>query len=769
VKIKNFYLLMGILVIIVVFVFLTRVQALPDVAKVYCDKLNSDFGNYVYKVVEEDAGQRGVCVLPNNQEVDAWDFFTGKVARDFSYCAKKGYDSEIDEGGIFAPYEQVCLVRSLTFLPPKKVSVATLANLDYKENPAEFAPPSIAGEQPSAGPSKYNQKDFSYWDWRNPPESTEWGRDNYAFFDQINGWLTNVKDQGSCRACWSFGVMGSVESKYKIISEDSMPSPDLSEQYLVSDCCIDCGNCSGGSRYASFDYLISHGVSDEQCFKYQGKDYGCVPCEDQRSRLWAVDDYVTANYKSVSDLKQRIIDGGPATIIMDWGGGWDKNGIYKCDGSQNEGTHIVVLAGYNDTGNPDTGYWITKNSFGLSWPGKYNIGEGYFKLGFDTCNVGTVIYPKDIIAPDFKPTIVLNTPANGYYSDQQGLDFSFTVYNKSESKKSKCYLVIDGVEKKMASVDNLKLSSIYYLPDSGKHTWRIDCWEDKIGIKNSSETRNFELNFHQNEQGNESTVVYLDDPMNHFSGSGNVTIKCEAQDSRKITNLSLYINISGWTMIITNSVCDQGCFLEYSEFFNAGEYKWNCMAVGSQIAWASENFTFDIVSAGTGGENGSDGGNLSNASIEGNNTGGAYEKSFINSMGSCQKASKRCWSTSVLQQCIDGKWGNLQFCAYGCDLNLLKCRVCKEGERMCSQDGSNLLVCSNDSWKTQICKSGCESGECMSGSQNTNEGISVFFFIFGIPLIIILAIVAIILFIRHRNNRYLESDTKLMGEIKNEI
>jgi len=296
----------------------------------------------------------------------------------------------------------------------------------------------------------------------------------------------------------------------------------------------------------------------------------------------------------------------------------------------------------------------------------------------------------------------------------------------------------------------------------------VDCWEEKIGIKNSSETRNFELNFQFDGEENKSTIVYLDEPPNHFSGSGNVTLRCEAYDLRKITNLSLYINISGWALIITNNFCEQGCFLEYSEFFSTGKYEWNCLAVGGQSSWAKENFTFDIINEAGQGPSGEPGGSEENFS---DGLGNVFGKSFLSSLGACQKLSKRCWSSSVLQRCIEGKWGNLQFCAYGCDPYLLKCRVCKEGQRTCSQDGYNVEVCSNDSWKTQICEVGCEYGECMSGSQDTNErelGLD-FFFIFGIPLVIILIIMVVMLLVRHKNKGYLDRNTKLMEVIKNEI
>ena len=772
-KKTNFVVVACLIIIMAVLIQMSVVVATPNVAKLYCDKMNEEFGLYTYRIIEEAAGQRGVCVLPDNQVVDAWDFFTGKVATEYSYCAKKGYLSEIATDGMFSPDQQVCLIKTFEFLPSTKVAVEDMMGLDYKEQEVIIVPPDFEGHLPQGKPPEYRYEDFNYWDWRNPPESTKWAKQNYAFFDELNGWLTSIKDQGSCRACWSFGTMGATESKYKINSDDPLLNPDLSEQYLVSSCCEECGDCSGGSRYASFDYLVHNGVSDEQCFPYEGLDSGCTPCADNVARLWKIEDYDIAQYSGVNDLKQRIIDNGPVTIIMDWGGSWN-NCIYRCgENKKEEGTHIVVIAGYNDTGlDSRGGYWIVKNSFGLSWPGRCSIGDGYFKLGFDTCNVGAIIYPKRIIAPEVKPEIVLNSPEPDFSGKQRMVNFAFTVYTKMHGA-AQCYLIVDDIKKKTVTAIDGQSTTINYMLEYGNHSWRAECWEDKIGVKASSETRNFELEF-QSEDGNQSTVVYISEPYNGYSGLENVTLKCEAYDTRTIRDLSLYINLSGWTMIITNDICDQSCFLEYAGAFDKGAYEWNCLAHGSQDAWAKENFTFNIVSEEW---NESEEQNYSNGS-NGQHPNGFYNYNggiggtfarFETSLGTCLSSSRRCWSPSVLQQCIDGKWGGLMFCIYGCNPSSLRCRICKEGERKCDEEDKNVLVCSHDSWKTQICESGCYRDECLSGSQDIEGDFDEIYMMIGLPLIAILVIGAIIIFLRRRNQDISDNNTKFMQAIKSGI
>lgn len=60
--------------------------ALPNPAAVYCEGLG-----YQYKIItSDDGGQRGICKLSYGIECDAWDFFTGKCGKEYTYCEKTG-------------------------------------------------------------------------------------------------------------------------------------------------------------------------------------------------------------------------------------------------------------------------------------------------------------------------------------------------------------------------------------------------------------------------------------------------------------------------------------------------------------------------------------------------------------------------------------------------------------------------------------------------------------------------------------------------------
>lgn len=479
------------------------VSAAANAASLYCEKMNEEFGGYSYKVVSDsDGNQKGVCVLPNNQEVEAWDFFNGKIASEFSYCSRKGFSIETVRGGTTSSEQALCVIpqyERVMFLDllsgMEKIPVLDFAGLT-EENTEQisevFSPENPPKDSPPGGFfSEYNALDYSFWDWRSPPSNTRYSKQNFVYSDE-DGWLTAVKDQGNCKSCWAFGVLGTLESKYNIQKQNTRLNPDLSEQNLVSDCCTNCGNCSSGSRYTTFDYIKNTGISDERCFAYREQDSQCLLCQDYSSRLWQINDYKINSYPTTNQIKQTIIDNGPISAILSWGGSFDENCVYRCYGGSS-GDHIIVLLGYNETGNLGTSYWIAKNSFGTGWPGLCNMGEGYFKIGFDECNIGSVIYPVQINNPNYKPRIVLNSPSNAYISDVPVVNFNFVTYARNSSQLV-CSLIINEIERDTAIVNSGTASTFSFRFSAGNYPWKIRCWEKGFGIDNESETRMLVIN-----------------------------------------------------------------------------------------------------------------------------------------------------------------------------------------------------------------------------------------------------------------------------------
>jgi putative hemolysin len=107
-----------LLAIALTFFFLPKiVYSLKNAAAVYCEALN-----YTFLIKSTPLGEDGYCQLPNGTEVEAWDFLQGKVAQDYSYCKKIGYDIKT------VNYSAYCVLPNGT-----EVEVTQLMGLSFEE------------------------------------------------------------------------------------------------------------------------------------------------------------------------------------------------------------------------------------------------------------------------------------------------------------------------------------------------------------------------------------------------------------------------------------------------------------------------------------------------------------------------------------------------------------------------------------------------------------------------------------------------------------
>ncbi|MCK4521706.1 MAG: DUF333 domain-containing protein, partial [Nanoarchaeota archaeon] len=440
------------------------VTAIPNPSAVYCNKLGYD-----YEIEKTPQGETGKCIVKPRVELKAWDFFKGKVGKQYSYCAQNGYDIEtekIDKGTYSIEYA-VCVSKK-TFLDKIKplfgISVAeeriSMHELMKEKGESLIDAKAYIMEQ-EEGKNIKDDKPEKPLNAISETKGIESGGaegnglgnppigDPHSLFDWRNysnkNWMTPVKNQGDCGSCWAFSAVGAVEAKFNIDYNDPNLDYDLSEQQLVSDgdsCCSGGGcddGCNGGSPITALGYTRDTGIADEDCFSYLGchswtsspyncdVEYPCNLCGDWQDRAAKITNYHKVTPNTTAAYKQALMDYGPLSIAIDSGEMFTYyfGGIYdQSDANLTGLDHAIVLVGWNDTGS----YWIVKNSWGTGWGD-----SGYAKMNYGDIEYQDYVYAvEDTIRPLNKqarlqsylisPTSSINVTKNEFFNFSTGVN-----------------------------------------------------------------------------------------------------------------------------------------------------------------------------------------------------------------------------------------------------------------------------------------------------------------------------------------------------------
>jgi len=206
----------------------------------------------------------------------------------------------------------------------------------------------------------------STWDWR----------------DQ--GAVTEVKDQGQCGSCWSFGTTGDIEGTWYLANKKLI---SLSEQQLVS-CDKTDSACNGGLQENAFDYVIKvGGIQSEADYPYVSGNGRVPSCAVDAKKFvanisaWA---QVSKSASGESNIAPYSYTNGPVTIGID--ATPMQTYIKGIDNPSNcspyKLNHAVLIVGWGTENGVD--YWTIKNSWGTLWGEK-----GYYRIvrGVDACGL----------------------------------------------------------------------------------------------------------------------------------------------------------------------------------------------------------------------------------------------------------------------------------------------------------------------------------------------------------------------------------------------
>lgn len=182
-------------------------------------------------------------------------------------------------------------------------------------------------------------------DWRN-----RWGRN----------WITTVRDQNPCNACWAFAGTALVEAMLMIEHSTWARLSEGDVHRGVGKVCADLGNLGEVSTY-----FRDNGLCDPGSWPWRTDAPAFAPTPDRRGRSVRGPAFETV---APADSKDWLDTVGPLVTWIDVYNDFSAVGstVYRHSTHPSNalrGGHFMLIVGYSDA----LGAWLCKNSWGTSW------------------------------------------------------------------------------------------------------------------------------------------------------------------------------------------------------------------------------------------------------------------------------------------------------------------------------------------------------------------------------------------------------------------